>query len=61
MKSGRTGNSIERERMCKKSNKNNKNDERKSESEAIYQWPSPRKGSTVSPVSSLRRSGRSRK
>jgi hypothetical protein len=61
MKSRRTGNSIERERTCRKSNKNNKTDEHKSESEATYQRPSPRNGSMESPVSSLRRSSRSRK
>jgi len=51
---------IEREEMRKKSKKNNKTGERKSESEATYQRTSTQKGSTESPVSPLRRSGRSR-
>ena len=45
----------------KKSKKNNKTGECKSESEDTYNKLSTRKGSIESPISSLRRSNRSRK
>ncbi len=51
----------ERERIHKKSKKNQKTDECKNGIEATNQQTSPRKGSTESPVSPLRRSDRSRK
>jgi hypothetical protein len=51
----------EREETRKKSKKNDRTGECKSESEATYQRTSTRKGSTESFVSPLRRSGRSRK
>ena len=51
----------ERDEMCKKSKKNNMTDEHKRESVATYQRTSPKKGCTESPVSPVRRSGRSRK
>jgi hypothetical protein len=48
----------EREEMCRKSKKNKKTDERKSESEAKLQRTSPRKGHTENTLSPVRRSDR---